>query len=41
MLLDSGEFDWENPWHREAYLRAWVSGKVPAGKTEEESPDDR
>ena len=25
-LLESGEFDWDNPRHREAYLRAWVNG---------------
>ena len=23
-LLESGEFDWDDPRHREAYLRAWV-----------------
>ena len=25
-LLRSGELDWDNPRHREAYLRAWVNG---------------
>jgi len=24
-LLQSGEFDWDNLRHREAYLRAWVN----------------
>ena len=28
-LLDSGQFDWENDKHREAYLRAWVNGAAP------------
>ena len=34
-LLGSGEFDWDNPRHREAYLRAWVKGELP-GKTEDD-----
>ena len=28
-LLEHGELDWDNPRHREAYLRAWVNGAVP------------
>jgi hypothetical protein len=28
-LLGSGEFDWDNPGHREAYLRAWAAGRLP------------
>ena len=28
-LIGSGEFDWDNPAHREAYLRAWVNGTAP------------
>jgi hypothetical protein len=32
-LLESGELDWDNPRHREAYLRAWVNGELPR-KTE-------
>jgi hypothetical protein len=28
-LLESGEFDWDNDKHREAYLRAWVKGNAP------------
>ena len=28
-LLESGRFDWDNPRHREAYLRAWVNGALP------------
>ena len=28
-LLESGEFDWDNLKHREAYLRAWVNGGLP------------
>ena len=38
-LLGSGEFDWDNPRHREAYLRAWVKGEVKAA--EDQAPDDR
>ena len=29
-LLERGELDWDNPRHREAYLRAWVNGDLPA-----------
>jgi hypothetical protein len=39
-LLKSGELEWDNPGHREAYLRAWVNGELPE-KAEEEPPDDR
>lgn len=39
-LLDSGELDWDNPRHREAYLRAWANGELPARESEE-SADDR
>ncbi len=28
-LLKSGELDWDNPGHREAYLRAWAAGELP------------
>jgi hypothetical protein len=28
-LIASGEFDWDNLQHREAYLRAWVKGDAP------------
>jgi len=28
-LIDSGQFDWDNDKHREAYLRAWVNGTAP------------
>ena len=28
-LIESGQFDWDNPRHREAYLRAWVAGTAP------------
>ena len=27
-LLESGELDWDNPRHREAYLRAWIKGDL-------------
>jgi len=27
-LLRDGELDWDNPRHREAYLKAWVKGDV-------------
>jgi hypothetical protein len=33
-LIDSGQLDWDNPRHREAYLRAWVKGGLPARKAE-------
>jgi len=36
-LLESGEFDWDNPRHREAYLRAWVN----APRMQEEESFDR
>ncbi len=26
-LLESGEFDWDDPGHRTAYLKAWVRGE--------------
>ena len=26
-LIDSGEFDWDDPGHRTAYLKAWVRGE--------------
>ncbi len=38
-LLESGGLDWDNPRHREAYLRAWVNGQLP--KAEENVPDER
>lgn len=25
-LLESGQLDWDNPRHREVYLRAWAQG---------------
>ena len=28
-LIDSGGFDWDNPRHREAYLKAWIAGTAP------------
>lgn len=28
-LIESGEFDWDDLRHREAYLRAWVNGTAP------------
>ena len=28
-LLESGQLDWDNPGHREAYLRAWAAGALP------------
>ena len=28
-LLESGGLDWDNPRHREAYLRAWVNRPIP------------
>jgi len=35
-LLDSGELDWDNPRHREAYLREWL--KAP--RKHQEADDD-
>jgi hypothetical protein len=28
-LLEKDQLDWDDPRHREAYLRAWVKGAVP------------
>ena len=28
-LLEKDELDWDNLRHREAYLRAWLTGSVP------------
>ena len=36
-LIETGELDWDNLRHREAYLRAWVKGEVPAAR--ETAPD--
>ena len=36
-LIDSGQFDWENDKHREAYLRAWVNGTAPPPRPEKEA----
>ena len=27
-LLERNELDWDNPRHREMYLRAWLNGSV-------------
>ena len=35
-LLERDGLDWDNPRHREAYLRAWVKGELK----EEEPADD-
>lgn len=37
-LLESGELDWDNPRHREAYLKYWLNRPLPQ---EEEEPLDR
>jgi hypothetical protein len=29
-LIESGQFDWDNEKHREAYLKAWINGTAPA-----------
>ena len=26
-LIESGEFDWDDPGHRITYLKAWVKGE--------------
>lgn len=36
-LLESGEFDWDDPRHREAYLKYWLNRPLP--QEEEESLD--
>ena len=37
-LLERGELDWDDPRHREAYLRAWVNGSAPRKAEENERP---
>jgi hypothetical protein len=39
-LIETGALDWDNPRHREAYLRAWVKNELPARKAEK-PPDDQ
>ncbi len=39
-LVESGELDWDNPRHREAYLRAWVNGTAPAPRERPEGEPD-
>lgn len=39
-LLDRDELDWDDPRHREAYLRAWVNRDLPV-KAEGREPDDQ
>ena len=36
-LINSGQFDWDNDTHREAYLRAWVNGAAPPPDPEKEA----
>ena len=31
-LLETGQFDWDNRYHREAYLKAWL--KIPRKQAE-------
>lgn len=28
-LIESGEFDWDDEKHRNAYLKAWAAGREP------------
>ncbi len=37
-LLESGELDWDNPRHREAYLKYWLLNRP---LKQEEDPVDR
>jgi hypothetical protein len=37
-LIDSGELDWDNPRHREAYLRAWVNGELKVREGADKCP---
>jgi len=38
-LIDSGEFDWDDPAHRAAYLKAWARGEF--SRHREVLPDGR
>ncbi len=38
-LLDEDELDWDNPSHREAYLKAWLT--MPREQEEDPDEDDR
>jgi len=38
-LLENDELDWDNPRHREAYLKYWLS--QPLIQEESQSLDDR
>ena len=38
-MLDDGRFDWDNPRHREAFLRAWMNGAFPLPGKEEEADE--
>ena len=38
-LLESGEFDWDYPRHREAYLRAWVRGGIRSAELGQDDDD--
>lgn len=35
-LADSGDLDWDDERHREAYLRAWVTGAAPPPRRPDE-----
>ena len=37
-LLETGELDWDDPRHREAYLRAWLNGSLPRKAEDDERP---
>lgn len=37
-LLEDDDLDWENPHHREMYLKEWV--KAPRDTEEEDIPED-
>ena len=37
-LLEDDDLDWDNPHHREMYLKEWV--KAPRDIGEEEDPED-
>ena len=37
-LLDTGELDWDDPRHREIYLREWVNKDGKAFVDEDDNP---
>jgi hypothetical protein len=41
-LIETGQLDWDNERHREAYLKMWVKGEIKTrGVSEEEDGQSR